>query len=360
MSSRLLLLACLAVIPRCGWADIVHLKSGRTIEGSVRPGQKAGTVEVRIGEGSAVVIPESNIASIEKKPSPLSVFAERLGKIPAGKLEPLQDLLVWARDKRLHSKVRLAARKILEIDPNNELGRRELGYSVYENRWILKAELKKKGGLVYFRDEWMTEAEKERRLEADAKKEIEDLLDLVGSENRYIQEFSVRKILSRREPVVREIFSNHIRDSREEVRMVAIRGLANFPWSGREGKEIVERVHRVALEDESEKVREVIRHTLKSLNPRESFRLALGTARSSPHDEERRRAADLLYHLTRKAWVPELCRAVISENGRENGGRQHREVREALQRILGVDFGYDPAGWLRYWRHNAGEFDDSY
>jgi hypothetical protein len=219
----------------------------------------------------------------------------------------------------------------------------------------LKAELKKKVGLVSFRDEWMTEAEKERRLEEEVKKEIEDLLDLVGSENPYIQDFSVSKILSRREPVARAIFANHMGDPREEVRMVAIRGLANFPVSGKEGEELLARVHRVALEDESEKVRTVIRHTLKLLNPRQSFRLALGTARHAPQAEERQRAADLLYHLARKEWVPELCRAVISDEG----GRQHKEVRQALHRILGEDFGYDPARWLHYWQRNAGKFDDS-
>jgi hypothetical protein len=336
-------------------ADIIHLKSGETIEGATSPGSRKGTLEVRKGNGSVVVLSESDIVRIEKRKNPLEEFEERLGGLPPGEMEPLLDLLVWAREKGLHAKVKVVARKVLEIDAHNELARKELGYVVHDNRWILESELRKKKGLIRFRGEWMAEEEKTRRLSAEAIRDVEDLLHRVESGNAYIQEFAIQQILASKEPGVRGVLASRIADPRIAVRMVAMAGLANFPAKNgdAEAARIVADLHRVALAEEKEEVKKVLRIVLRKFHRRESFRLALGTATSAASEAERRRAAWILGLTISKAGVPELCRALEGP-----GGAGRVEIRDVLRGALGVDHGYDREAWLRWWAENKARFKD--
>jgi hypothetical protein len=343
-------------------ADVIRLKSGQVIEGTSSPGAKPGTLEIRRGDGSVVVVDRKEIDKIEKKISPSEELDARLAAIPRGEVDPLVDLLTWARDKGLYSRVKLIARKILDIDTNNELARRELGFVVFENKWVLESELKKRKGLVRFQDEWMTQAEKERRLGEGARKDIEELLDLVGSDNSYVQEFSIRKILARKDAAAREVFLAHLRDSREVVRMVALRGLMDFPAKdagSAEAKAQAALLHEMALTDDSDNVLKVLHVALAKCNPSENFRLALEVIRSSGQDasdeKKRKRAGDILYYTLRKAYVPDLCRALTSPDGKV----KHKEVLDVLQRALKGDFRYDAAAWLRFWSQHQAEFSDS-
>jgi hypothetical protein len=336
-------------------ADIVHLKSGETIEGATSPGPKKGTLEVRKGNGAVVVLSDGDIVRIEKRKNPVEEFEERLQALPPAELEPLLDLLVWTRGKDLHAKVKVVARKVLEIDPHHELARKELGYVVHDNRWILESELRKRKGLIRFEGEWMTEGEKTRRLSAKALREAEELIHLVESANPFLQEFSIQKVLSLREPEVRGVFASRISDPRMAVRMVAIAGLANFPVKkgDTEGARIAAELHRVALGEESEEVRKVLRIALGKFHRAESFRLALETATSAAGEVEKQRAAWILGLTIRKASVPDLCRAVASPDG---SGR--KEIRDVLRGSLGVDHGYDREAWLRWWSENKAKFKD--
>jgi len=354
-SSPILVAAALLLAPAGLPADIVHLKSGETIEGATSPGSRKGTLEVRKGNGSVVVLSEDDIVRVEKRKNPVEDFEERLGEIPSGEIEPLLDLLVWAREKSLHPRVKVVARKILEIDPHNELARKELGYVVHDNRWILESELRKKKGLIRFRGEWMAEEEKARRLSAEAIRDVEDLIHRVESGNPYIQEFSIQQILACREPGVRGVLASRIRDPRIAVRMVAIAALANFPAKNgdAEAARIAAELHQVALAEEKDEVKKVLRIALQRFHRLESFRLALGTATSAASEEERRRAGWILGLTIRKAVVPELCRAL---EGTDGAGRA--EIRDVLRGALGVDHGYDKAAWLRWWTENKARFKD--
>lgn len=347
-------LAVAAASP-AAFADVVHLKSGRSIEGTTAPGKKPGTLEVRTGAGVVVTVPEADILRVEKRRSPAEDVDERLRSVPPD-LAALHELLAFARDKRLLKQSKAIAARILEIDPHDEAARKELGYVVYDNRWVLESELRKRPGLVFVEGEWMSLEEKARREKEAARKEVLDLLDLVESSNPYVQEFAIRKALSRRDEAAKEVFLAHISDPRKIRRMVAIRGLVRFPVKGPVGdaeKKAARELHRLALEEESPEVLKVLYATLGRFFPEESFRLALGTVQTSPSAAERRRAGEVLYHALRKSLVPELCRAASGPEGR---GRP--EVREALRRALGVDFGYDAAAWLRYWTAHEGEFSD--
>ena len=104
-------------------------------------------------------------------------------------------------------------------------------------------------------------------------------------------------------------------------------------------------------------VERVLHHTIRRFHPAESFRLAFETATSSPQERERARSAEVLYQTLRKAWVPDLCRAVAAS--RANGLREERkEVRDVLRRALGTDLGHDAAAWLAFWDANQHRYRD--
>jgi hypothetical protein len=349
------LAACLALAPAASRADVVHLQNGKTLEGTVTRGE-GGTIEVATGEGSRVVLKESEVLRVETRTSPGDELDARLKGVPPGALEPLLELMAFAREKGLPRRARTVARKILEIDPHHEAARRELGYVVYQNRWLLETELKKRKDLVRYRDEWMTAAEKARREAEERRRELEELLDCVAADNAHVQEYAVRKLVGLREPVARQIFAAHLRDPRDAVRWVAVRGLMGFPVAGtgdEEARRIAGELHRALLEEPNEKALEVVHLTLRRFFPRESFRLALETAAGPAREQERKRAAGALQQLLVKAWVPELCRAVASPDGQPRDA-----IRGVLRSSLGVDCGADAAAWLRFWEENKGRFRD--
>jgi hypothetical protein len=334
---------------------VVYLKSGKKVEGTAGEGKKPGTLEVRVGEGTVMVVPVGDVERVEKKQSPVDELDARLRSAPAGRIEPFEELLAFARDKRLPGRTRLLARKILELDPDHEVARKELGYVVFDNRWVLQTELKGKKDLVNHQGEWMTVAERDRRALEEGRKEVEDLLNLSDSENTYLQEFSIRKALSRKDPAARDAFLRHISDERRVPRMVAIRGLAGFPAPDpldAESRRALEELHKLALKEESEEVLKVLHLTLARFAPRDSFLFGLQTSLAGS-ERDRRRAGEILYYTLRKSFVPDLCRAVVGADGTRNP-----VAHGVLVRALRTDQGYDPQAWLRFWRDSADQFAD--
>ena len=281
-------------------ADVVHLKNGEVIEGVVMEDSKTGRVEIRSGEGGSVVLPRGEISRIEKKKAPTDEFDARWEQVAKDDLDSLEDLIVWARNHQLQTRARTAARKALEIDSNNDLARKILGFVLFENRWILESELKKKKGLVRFEGEWMTEAAKVRRDGASVTREMEDLFNLVTNENPHIQEYALGKLLAERNPVARELFARYLKDEREAIRWVAVRGLANFPVAGAgdsAARATAQEIHRLSLSEKHEKSLGIYYYTLVRFYPLESRRLAELTAKTSTDLVEKRRCAEILARI---------------------------------------------------------------
>jgi hypothetical protein len=354
-----------------GWttsADVVHLKSGGTLEGAVRRGED-GKVTVRQGDGAAITVAAEDVARIEKRRSPHDELTRRLESAPKGEVEPLIEMLVWARDKRLHKGVKEIARRILEVDPHQELARSALGYVVFENRWIRRSELKARGGLVRFRGEWISRVEKEKRHREELRKELEVDLKLLSSDNPHIRQLSQRKlrrVLTAKDPLVREVLGEHLLHPQEEFRMLALAVLAQFPARDDESPDRVSRVastlHELALREESQKVMALIHTALSKFAPRVSFHLALRAAQSSPGNPEgglqeesrRERLPQILHSTLRTELVPALILGL-----RTPDRRTHAPVLSVLRRVFQVDLGYDVAAWQRHWEANRKRYRDA-
>lgn len=355
-------------------ADVLHLRDGRTFEGRVEADAEKNVYTVTTPSGVVAEFPADQVKRVERAETAFDAFERRLRDTDRDDREALVRLLAWTREKRLRTPSQRVAEMVLRLDPNHELARRTLGWVVFENRWVLESELRKnhgERGLVKFRGEWMSEAEKDRRLLEDAKREVHDLFENVASKNRHLQELAVSRLMAFRHPGGREIFARWLDDPREIVRIVAVSALTNFAAedSDRKSDPDAARITRGLfdrlLEANSRAEVDALYLALRLFQPRESFAVALeflrGSASGAVGDEKRsplarERAEEVVFRVLRKDWVPELCRAVVAREG--NDRREVPGVRNVLRRALGVDQGYDPEKWLSWWKDAAGRFTD--
>ncbi len=365
----LLVLALLAAAPLA--ADIVHLKSGKQIEGKVRKDISKGTYTIETPLGK-VVKPIGDVLRVEKAPLPATVFDQRFAKVDREEVQALAKLVAFCREKRLVPQKRKVCRLILEIDPNHEMARKELGYVVFENEWILDKELRKKRtelGLVKHRGEWMNPEEKSRRVLEAERKEVDGLFKSVRSDNEIVLEYAVRKLMAYGGPHAYQLFDKYLDDANEHVRLVAVSALSRFPLkksksTGRDdplGVSTAESIYRIFLREPSEKVLDVLRVCLRRIHPDATFTASIETMQSEKDASIVSRAAEIAEALLLKRRVPQLFKALISRQRGAEGARErveHAAVYKLLTDTFEADHGYDVEEWLKWWKKNEWRFRD--
>lgn len=309
----------------------------------------------------------------------------------ADDVDGLLELAEWARERKLRSKEEIVYKKVLEIDPDDPIARRELGYAVFKNRWVKESELKAKRGLVQFRGDWVTPEEKDRRLTEELKKEISDLFRDVDSDNQYIREYSVKKLMEYREPRVGKVALGFLTDPREAVRAVALQLLASIAAGGEAGKsagkgpggskpaagkaggktagksapssgpsedEVCAAILDRALNEESRVVRTSLVNVLQKIHSRRLFDLALGVVETSANALHRDRAAEVVLYTLHKAWMDDLIAALGRRPKWSPTTGGNPQVRSILAKISREDFEYRVADWKGWWERNRHRFMD--
>jgi len=374
-------------------ADVLHLKNGNRVEGDVSPGSRPGYIKVVLDKGLEIEFREKDIIRIEKKKSPAMEFEERLAAVPPDDVDSLLELAQWARERKLRSREEVIYRRILEIDPNDPIARRELGFVVFKNRWVKEEELRKTHGLIQFRGDWVTPAEKERRILEELKKEISDLMRDVDSENKYIQEYSIRKLLEYRDPRARAVVLGFLGDERDAVRLVAVQMLAELEQKYRKGKtgkargttsrksrsrkegeglgrlsdppagpgedEIARALLNMVIREDKINVRTSLANALNKIQSRKFFDLALSTLHSSTNALHRDRAAEGILFALKKAWMPDLIEALARRPSWVGPSiRGNPQVKSILVKISRQDVGYSKKAWSDWWAMNQHRYSD--
>jgi hypothetical protein len=163
------------------FADEVHLRNGRTITGCavVMKGEK---VIVEVGSGT-ITLAAKDVESVKESDCPLKQYPGRLAAIKeSGKAADFYDLAKWCRENRISKHVEGLLKKVIEIDPNHEAARKELGFVKHEGKWLTHDEHMASLGKVKFEGRWMSPidvelikakrlAEEEKRLEAKLERE---------------------------------------------------------------------------------------------------------------------------------------------------------------------------------------------
>ncbi len=367
-------------------ADVIVLKNGNRFEGEVSPGSSEGRMRVTIDSGVYFEFLADEIDTIEYGPSPSQQFDERLEKIAADDLDALLGLAAWARERKLRSREEVVYRRILRIDPNNEPARSGLGYVIHRNRWVRESELKT-SGLVLHDGQWVEPEERARRARERLRKEVADDLRGVVSDNEYVQEYSIRKILNRKDPWMRHVLVEYLIHESQAVRIVAAQTIASLTEnaerertrsSRRRGTRrraasetgtptpeeeraldtrISDLFFRRTFEEEDTVARKAIANALMRMRLRRYFELALAEVRTSPNALHRERSAEGALFALRKEWVPEFIDALgATPPGVPLPGNP--AVRRVLRRVFNQDFEYRVDAWQAWWRDNAHRFTD--
>ena len=153
------------------FADVVHLKNGRTLEGEIL--SEAGTkvlLKTRFGE---VTIEKADIASIDRRPTPLAEYESRRKALATDDAEGHYELALFCREKGLRSKEKELYEIVLRLDDQHPGANEAVGNVEYGGRWMTPAECDRLAasdadaemrarGLVKHGGEWVTPEDKEK------------------------------------------------------------------------------------------------------------------------------------------------------------------------------------------------------
>ena len=355
------------------YADIVYLRDGKKIEGKVTLNEVENTYRIETTRG-AVIKPARDVKRIEKAPLPQDVFIKRFSAVDRMSLDDLAGLVTWAREKQLIPQKQKVCRLILKIDPNHEMARRELGYTVFENEWILEKELRKKQlnlGLVKYKGEWVSKEEQDRLIFKGDTEQLASLFKSVQSDNHIVVDYAVRKIMAYTGSRPYELFTPYLGSPHESVRLVAVSALSKFPATIPKGEteppgkalEAAHKLYSMVLSEPSPKVIKVTNICLRRFYPDETFRQALETLLQPGDEGSIERAAEIANQLLLKRRVPAVFDLLVTRRpATEKGGlaevKENAKILELLSESLGVNHGYDSESWKKWWQENKDRFRD--
>ncbi|MBU0616181.1 MAG: HEAT repeat domain-containing protein [Planctomycetes bacterium] len=383
--------------------DVLHLKSGGSIEGSIveRDGQR---YKVRTLVGT-VTVPADAVVRIEEKPSVLDEYVQRRGQVaetPAAQFELAQ----WCEEQGLKSAWRTHLKRAIELDADYEPARKALGFVRVGGMWV-------EGRSVADRPESIGE-EKQASDPDAAGKDSEKVIAAIQSQwNVRIRAIKMNKLLSGSDRLVRAGRAGivEIRDPLAILPLVRVLGDGN--WACREAlvsvlshfpqDEATMHLAILALVDRDEGIR---RQALVELKRRDDPRVIpqFRRALSTDNDEVIKQAAVGLGLLEATAAVPDLIDLLTARRDRmveistrtyfgdyvitfdtptviSLGSVSHirhhpvlglpalgtglvfvnreyqlrnvtvlrTEVMEALKQITGQNFGFDAAEWRRWY-----------
>lgn len=123
-----------------GFADIVHLKNGSTLEGNVvREGE---TVRIEFPHGS-MEISTDEVERVEEKETPAQTYKDKKNEIDADDPKAHYELAKWCRSEGLHGYWLDELERTIELDPDHEAARKARGYVRIDDAWITKEEARR-------------------------------------------------------------------------------------------------------------------------------------------------------------------------------------------------------------------------
>lgn len=156
--------------------DEITLHSGQTLLGSVKEKAtpKGKELQVQLDDGWTLLLDRETYTRWKPEPEAMAKYRELSAQIKHT-LDDQLKMANWCDDNRLKSLAEKHYRIAIQIDPNNEVARKELGYINPKGEWINRAELKQRLGYQRIGTRWvLPEVEEVRRVQEErAKSESE-------------------------------------------------------------------------------------------------------------------------------------------------------------------------------------------
>lgn len=157
---RPLLTTLLVVAASCAaHADVVHLRDGRTLEGSVIRGKDHLIVRRKLG---SVHVQLSDVVRIEETTDRWDELERLRADLASGNAEERYRFGAWCRDHEFKEEAQRAFLSVLRLDLDHPGARAALGYVLHEGVWLTLGDKKRLEGLVEFEGAWVTPAEQQR------------------------------------------------------------------------------------------------------------------------------------------------------------------------------------------------------
>jgi hypothetical protein len=158
-------------------ADVVHLRTGGTLEGRVT--KQEDRVRVETTQGVAT-FGAADVDRIEAREAPQDELLRRKQALPPGDAGARVELARWCREKRMDVESRSELEEAVRVDPDHAEARRELGHVRWNGAWMTEAAAKQAQGLVLVDGAWLpadaAEARTARKAEETRRQEIVNAL----------------------------------------------------------------------------------------------------------------------------------------------------------------------------------------
>ena len=151
-------------------ADIVVLKNGNRIEGIVSI--KGDSIVVTLPYGK-MTINRDQIVKIISSITPLEKYLQQQSQLIHNDIKGHYKLAQWCRSNGLVPQWQQELQQVLQIDPNHEQARKDLGYVRHEGRWLSHDEIMAKRGYIKYKDQWLAREEYNSIVIEQLKKNLE-------------------------------------------------------------------------------------------------------------------------------------------------------------------------------------------
>lgn len=373
-----LMLACSAISAR---ADVFVLTGDGLVQGELLNKNETPREKyvIQTVQGGQITLSHEQVVEVRREAAAQSEYEKIRGNY-ADTVEGHWELAEWCRERLLLPSREIHLKRILELDPNHEPARRGLGYMRRQGKWITQEEIMADRGYVRYKGDWLLPEEVEllesgRKTELTEKQWIQDLRRWRGWLNGEKSAEALEHIRGIKDPhAIRALREQLKSERRHEVRKLWVECLGRIgtlsAW-----QTLIE----VSLTDRDEELRFTAVDELKRQKSPEMTNLYVKALRT-PDIAVMNRAAYALAQLEDASAVGPLIDVLVVQQkktvregsesiaarfptgggggGISPGGLSmgattrtyhlqiaNESVRDALVKLSGVNFGFDPEKW---------------
>jgi hypothetical protein len=147
------------LIGACGFAraDVIELRNGGRIHGDVVEGADGAgaTYVISVVDGGRVSVPRSEVSRVVSQTAAETEYARR-DRAAANSVAAHVKLAEWCRAQGMRDEYREQMARILELDPNHEPARRALGFQNKNGQWLQRDDVMAARGLVLYDGKYHT------------------------------------------------------------------------------------------------------------------------------------------------------------------------------------------------------------
>ena len=160
---------CLTFICSSANADIVYLKTGGVLRGTIESADDpADSLIITLLSGAEIELPVEHVSSQQRRPLNLEEYEVRAASLP-DTLEAHWELAEWCREQRLDEQREIHLEIVLAIDPEHRKAHYGLRHTFYREKWMTREEYEQTriaDGFVSYNGKWVP-ADKLESVKAD-------------------------------------------------------------------------------------------------------------------------------------------------------------------------------------------------